>query len=267
MKQVHFLAVFILLWAVPQASPQATAGLPSPRIASNGGGKATYSLPPDKLAKSKALYAQREVLSIAGIAYSLGVLVAMLVFGVIPRYRNWAESFSRHSFVQGLIVIPLFLLTLDLLQLPLDAYQHAMGLRYGLSVQSWTGWFMDVLKSEALTVIIGTVILWIVMVLIRTSPRRWWFYSWLAIMPIALFVVLIKPMLIDPMFDKFYPLEANHPELVEKIQAVVQRAGLNIPKDRMFEMKASEKVTELNAYVTGFGPSKRVVVWDTTLQK
>ena len=66
------------------------------------------------------------------------------------------------------------------------------------------------------------------------------------------------------MFNKFEPLTDHHPELVEQIERVVHRAGMDIPPSRMFEMKASEKTNELNAYVTGFGSSKRVVVWDTT---
>ncbi|MFQ5696362.1 MAG: M48 family metalloprotease, partial [Terriglobia bacterium] len=63
------------------------------------------------------------------------------------------------------------------------------------------------------------------------------------------------------------PLEENQPELVAKIEQVTQRGGLEIPRERMFEMKASEKLKSVNAFVTGFGASKRVVVWDTTLEK
>jgi Zn-dependent protease with chaperone function len=69
------------------------------------------------------------------------------------------------------------------------------------------------------------------------------------------------------LFNKFEPLDAKHPELVTEIEKVVQRAGLQIPRERMFLMQASEKTNRINAYVTGFGASKRVVVWDTTIQK
>ena len=74
------------------------------------------------------------------------------------------------------------------------------------------------------------------------------------------------PLVIDPLFNKFEPLDKSNPQLVDAIERVTKRGGLEIPRDRMFLMKASEKVTTLNAYVTGFGPSKRVVVWDTTIQ-
>jgi Zn-dependent protease with chaperone function len=74
-------------------------------------------------------------------------------------------------------------------------------------------------------------------------------------------------MIVEPMFYHFEPLAATHPALVDQLEKLVARGGLAIPPDRMFEMKASEKLNSLNAYVSGFGGSKRVVVWDTTLQK
>jgi Zn-dependent protease with chaperone function len=100
--------------------------------------------------------------------------------------------------------------------------------------------------------------------MIRRSLRRWWFYGWLVCLPIIVFVVFISPVLIEPLFNKYSPLEQKNPELVTQIEKVVKRGGLDIPRNRMFEMAASEKYTGDNAYVTGFGASKRVVVWDTT---
>ena len=74
---------------------------------------------------------------------------------------------------------------------------------------------------------------------------------WLATIPFILFGIFIQRSLIDPLFNKFEPLTGHHPELVEQIERVVHRAGMEIPPSRMFEMKASEKTNELNAYVTG----------------
>ena len=68
------------------------------------------------------------------------------------------------------------------------------------------------------------------------------------------------------MFNHFDPLQPRQPQLVTEIEKVVQRGGLVIPRDRMYEMRASEKVTTLNAYVSGLGASKRVVVWDNTIK-
>jgi Zn-dependent protease with chaperone function len=108
---------------------------------------------------------------------------------------------------------------------------------------------------------------WILYGVIRRSARRWWFYFWLAAIPIVVFLLFIEPVAIEPLFYKFEPLLAKQPALVAQIDQVVARGGLVIPHERMFEMKASEKLNSLNAYVAGVGASKRVVVWDTTLQK
>jgi Zn-dependent protease with chaperone function len=140
-------------------------------------------------------------------------------------------------------------------------------LQYGLSVQRWGSWFADLFKAEGISILIGILALWVLVVLIRRSPRRWWFYSWLIALPFIFLLVFIAPIVIDPLFNKFEPLEKSNPQLVEAIEKVTARGGLAIPHNRMFLMKASEKVTTLNAYVTGFGASKRVVVWDNTIKK
>jgi Zn-dependent protease with chaperone function len=86
-------------------------------------------------------------------------------------------------------------------------------------------------------------------------------------LPIILGVFILEPVVIDPLFHKFEPLDAQHPALTTDLQILTQRAGLQIPRERMFLMNASSKTNEINAYVTGFGASKRVVIWDNTIQK
>jgi STE24 endopeptidase len=273
MKLRYALALaFLLILTFAAGYSQTAAPAPSPAAAaatSASGGTQTsvYTLPPDKLAKAKALYDLRGTLRIIGTVLSFVILLAILYFGLIARYRDWAEKISRSGFVQGLIVIPLFVLTLDILDLPLASYQHSISRQYGLSVQGWASWFGDVLKGELITLLLSLLLLGIMIWVIRKAPRSWWFYFWLIALPILFFVIMITPYVIDPLFNKFEPLDKTNPELVQQLERVTARGGLNIPRDRMFLMKASEKVTTLNAYVTGFGPSKRVVVWDTTIQK
>jgi Zn-dependent protease with chaperone function len=225
-----------------------------------------YTLPPDKLAKSKALYNLRGKLRIIDTLYGLAILLALLYLGVAAKYRAIAETSGKNRFVQALIFVALFLITTTALQLPLDAYQQSISRQYGLSVQGWGSWFGDVLKGMLVGYVFLTFVAWVIATLIRVSPRRWWLYSWAIIFVLVVFIVAIAPVVIDPLFNKFEPLDKSNPQLVDAIEKVTQRGGLEIPRDRMFLMKASEKVTTLNAYVTGFGPSKRVVVWDTTIK-
>lgn len=263
-------AVLLLCCLLPCARSYAQSP-PAPAASSQGetahGPTTSYTLPPDKLAKAKTLYDIHGRLRIIGTVWSFAVLLGILYFGFGARYRDWAEKAAKYSFVQALIVVPLLLLTVDLLALPLDAYGHSISRDYGLSVQGWGSWFADVGKGELLGFIFGIFALWLLIFLIRKSPRRWWLYCWLIALPFIVLLAVIVPVVIDPMFNKFQPLDQDHPQLVDAIEKVSRRGGLLIPRDHMFEMKASEKVTTLNAYVTGFGPSKRVVVWDTTIQK
>jgi STE24 endopeptidase len=264
-----FLLVFCVALVPQKLVAQTPAVSPTPAAAQGASTTQTteYTLPPDKLAKAKALYDLRGKLRIIDTAYSLIVLLALLALGIAARYRDWAEKAAKNTFVQALIFVPLLMLTLTVLGLPMDAYQQSISLKYGLSVQGWGSWFGDVLKGEAVSLVILTVAIWGITNRIRKNPRRWWFYTWLVAVPFIIFLIFIAPIVIDPLFNKFEPLDKSNPQLVDAIQKVTQRGGLEIPRDRMFLMKASEKVTTLNAYVTGFGPSKRVVVWDTTIQK
>jgi len=251
----------------PKATP-APSSTPGIATAETSGTPTTaYTLPPDKLAKAKALYDLRIKLLIIGTIYGLIQLLAILYLGIMARYRDWAEKLSRWSFIQAMIAVPLFLLTTTLLDLPLDAYHHSVSLKYGLSVQGWASWFGDVGKGFLVAAVIGTCLLWLMITIIRKSPTRWWFYFWFPAYGAFVLIIYGSPWIIDPLFNKFEPLEKDNSQLVRQIEQLTRRTGLAIPRDRMFLMKASEKTTELNAYVTGFGASKRIVVWDTTIQR
>jgi STE24 endopeptidase len=248
----------------PAPTPtQAVAGAPTPAATPT----TVYTLPPDKLEKSKALYDVRVKMRFIATVWSFVVLLAVLYFGIAAKYRDWAELAFKNSFLQALIMIPLLLLTIDLLSLPIDAYEHSISRQYGLSVQGWGSWLWDQAKGEIIGLILATILLWLMVLIIRKSPKRWWFWFWFPLY--AMFVLLMYggPWIIDPLFNNFERLDKNNPTLVSQIEKLTKRSGLSIPRSRMFEMDASKKTNELNAYVAGFGASKRIVVWDTTIQK
>ena len=170
-----------------------------------------YTLPPDKLAKSKALYDISGRLRIIGTIWGFVVLLGILYLGVVARFRDWAEKASHNSFVQALVAIPPFLLVLNVLDWPLSAYGHHISLQYGLSVQRWGSWFADVLKGLGISLVVSTLLLWLMLWIIRRSPRRWWFYFSLIVLPVIVFFVIITPVVIDPMFNKFEPLDKTIP--------------------------------------------------------
>ena len=257
-----------LALSISAGAPPATAqnNPPETSASSQSPPMIHYSLPPDKLQKSYALYLIGGVLYFATTVWGFLVLYGMLRTRFGARLRDCAVRTSRFRVIQAAIVMSLFFFVLQVVQLPFDAYEHHIGLQYGLSVQHWGSWFGDWAKNLALILLGGSIAGWGLYAALRRSPRRWWFYFWLGTIPFVVFVIFIQPIWIDPLFNKFEPLTDRHADLVADLERVVHRGGMDIPPERMFEMKASEKTTELNAYVTGFGSTKRVVVWDTTMQ-
>ena len=154
-----------------------------------------------------------------------------------------------------------------LLNLPLRMVAHHASVGFGFSIQSWGGWFWDQSKSFLLNYLIGGLVVMLLFFLIRRFPQRWWLWLWFPTMAIVLFGVYLSPFLIDPLFNKFEPLTQAEPVLAQQIEQVAVHGGIDIPPERMFLMKASEKTTLMNAYVTGFGSSKRLVIEDTLLKK
>jgi len=226
-----------------------------------------FTLSPEKYEKAVAYSRATYRLHFLGAAYSLALLLIILSLRLAPMFRDWAEGVSRRRFIQAIVFVPLLLFTFDMLKSPLDAYRHHLNAQYGISVQGWGSWAWDWAKGELIQIIIASILAYILYGVIRRSPRRWWLYFGLASVPILVFLMFISPVIIEPLFYKFDPLAATQPALVEQIEKEVQHAGLSIPRERMFEMKASEKLNAIDAYVTGFGSSTRIVVLDTTIQK
>jgi len=224
-----------------------------------------YTLQPDLYRKARNRGRIGFASRIIGFFYGLLVLWLVLRRKLSAKYRDWAESFSRNRFLQAFIFTPLLVLTIGVLQLPIDIFQESVSKLYKVSVQSWPSWTADWAKVQLLTIVIGSLLAWILYAVIRKSPRRWWLYFWIISLPLLLFGIFISPYVIDPLFHKYEPLSTKAPQLVPELQRVTRRAGQEIPPERMFWMKASDKTIATNASVNGFGASKRIIIWDTTL--
>lgn len=225
-----------------------------------------YSLPSGKLAKAQHLAAVHVTMHFADAIWGIVQVALLLWLGVIAWMRDVAVRAGRNRWAQGFVFLLLFLAVTSLLELPLEMYSHQLSLRYGLSVQGWAGWFGDQGKAFLLTWIIGGLVMMLLFRVIRSLPNWWWLAFWVCTIPIMLFGIFASPY-IEPMFNHYEPLAKSNPALVAKLEQVVAKGHMNIPPERMFLMKASAKVTTLNADVEGFGHSKRVVVWDTSIAK
>lgn len=276
MKPQRFaLSCFLLVLLAPcslgqeqqnSVPPSATAARDASNPPANQAVILEYSPPAENARKSEAYSAAHYHHYFVNTLYGWLVLMVLLHWRVGSKYRDWAQGVSSRRFVQLILYAPLLLLTVAVLGLPSDLWDQSLQRRFGLSVQSWKSWAGDWVTNEIIALIVGSILVGILYAVIRRSVRRWWFYFWLASIPVLLLIFFLQPVIVDPLFFKFTPLQAKHPDLVASMEQVVHHGGMEIPPDRMFEMNASTKTTGVNAYVTGFGASKRAVVWDTTIQ-
>jgi STE24 endopeptidase len=240
---------------------------PNPSTPTNSNEVERYTLSHDRYEKAVAYSRAGYTLYFLSVFIELAVLIAALQFGLVARIRDFSQRTTENRFLQGLLFIPILGFLLDLADFPVSIAWHALSLHYQQSVQHWGSWLLDRGKAELLALGFLTLLGLILFLVIRKNPQRWWFYFWLAALPIILGVFVLEPVVIDPLFYKFEPLALQHHDFTTDLQKLTQRAGLQIPRERMFLMNASTKTNSINAYVTGFGASKRVVIYDNTLKQ
>ena len=245
-----------------QSAPAPTA-TPTAQPAPAQPATQAYSLPADKLAKAIALSRIRNILDITGSIWGLVFLWLLLATRFAAALAGWAERLLSRRWMQGLLFFAAFLIISTLASIPFDILGHHFSRSYGISVQGWGGWTWDQTKALGLSILIGAPVLLLFNWIVRRWPKRYWFGLWLVTIPLLILGIFVSPLL-EPIFNKFEPLSQNNAALVTDLEKVVARTGTNIPPDRMYLMKASVKTNGLNAYVSGLGATKRVVVWDTT---
>jgi Zn-dependent protease with chaperone function len=241
-----------------QAAPQASTAVTQP-----ASGQQAYSLPPDKLAKAIAISHIRNILDIVGSLWQIVVIWLLLATRAAAGLEREIERIASHRWAQGIFFFAAFFIILWLSGLPLSIYGHYVERSYQISVESWAGWFSDDAKELGFAIAITTPALLLFNWIVSRWPRRYWLGAWVVTLPILVIVFFVEP-LVEPLFEKFEPLQAHDPALVADLEKVVARTGTEIPPSRMYLMKASLKTNGLNAYVTGIGATKRIVVWDTT---
>ena len=219
---------------------------------------------PEPSEKAMRYYRSGNVLWWINLLWGLAVPILFLFTGFSARIRSWATKIGRKWFFILAIYLVAFLFLTFLIDLPLAYYQgfvrqHA----YDLSNQAFGKWFGDALKGLMVGTVTAVLFGWFPYLLLRKSPRRWWLYTGLAALPFLFFMNLVSPLWIAPLFNDFGPMKDK--ALEAEILQLAERAG--IEGSRVFEVDKSVDTKAVNAYVTGFLNSKRIVLWDTTLAK
>lgn len=255
--------------ASPNAGGAAATQSPSPAAASP-----TVAPPaaadtgpvPVPQASEKAIRYERggNVLFVVDTLLGLLIPLVLLFTGLSARIRDVARRIGRRWYFTLAVYGAILTVLLWVVSLPLDYYEsfvreHA----YGLSTQSAGKWFGDSAKAMVVSIFGFALVMWVPYLLLRKSPRRWWLWTAVAAIPLLATLFFLQPLVIDPLFNKFGPMHDK--QLEAHILAEAQRAG--IQGSRVFEVNKSVDTNALNAYVTGFGGSKRIVLWDTIIRK
>ena len=214
--------------------------------------------------KAWSYYYTRNALWAIGILWGLAIPALFLFTGWSARIRDIARGKGRGPTATILAYLGIYSAIEFGLGLPL-AYVTGFAVEhhYGLSNQALGKWAADTLIGFALGLAIGSLVVLGIYALLRASPRRWWLYSGLALIPFIVVMFLVSPIWIAPLFNKFGPMKDK--ALEARIVALAQRAG--IEGARVFEVDKSEDTKALNAYVTGFGATQRIVLWDTIIKR
>ena len=195
----------------------------------------------------------------------LALPAALLLTGFSARLRGLAARLGRGRWLATVALYGvLFTAVMSLGYLPFAWYAGFVREHdYGLSNQSAGRWLGDWAKGVMVGAVVSALVLWIPYLLLRASPRRWWLWTGLASVPLGFLALLVGPVWIAPLFDDFGPMRDR--DLETRILAVAERAG--IEESRVFEVNKSDDTRLVNAYVTGIGGTKRIVLWDTILQR
>ncbi len=262
MRALLPIVAFFLLLASAASAQQPAA---TPDLRQTSAQSSTAPVPvPEPSEKAVSYYRSGIVLWVVNVIWGLAIPALFVFTGFSARIRDWAKRVGKLWFFIIGLYFAIFLIINFAIDFPLSYYQgYTRQHAYGLSNQTFGKWFGDEIKGLAIGIVVGFLFLWIPYLLLKKSPRRWWLYTGLLSIPFLILVILVQPVWIDPLFNKFGAMKNK--ELEAKILALAARAG--VEGGRVYEVEKSVDTKALNAYVAGFGATKRIVLWDTIIAK
>ncbi|GAA2562888.1 hypothetical protein GCM10010435_38760 [Winogradskya consettensis] len=223
---------------------------------------ALKEFPAGQLARARAFH---EALRPAGYASMAIGLVGALLLGLTPlgaRLVTLAgRPFGGHWIAQAVLGGLIVVLVVEVVTLPLAAWRHRVVVEYGISTQTWGAWAVDLVKSYAVGAVIGGLALLGFFAVTRAAPRWWWAFGAAGAALVVVLLSFVLPVVVEPIFNKFTPM-ADGPLRTELMQ-LAARDG--VPVKDVLVADASRRTRAVNAYVSGFGPTRRIVVYDTML--
>jgi STE24 endopeptidase len=214
--------------------------------------------------KAAAYTVAKSRLGLVGLALGTVVLIGWTLMGGL----NWLNQALLHGLgagmAQQIALVLAFMAIGGLIDLPLSLYStFKLEAEYGFNKTSFKLWLVDAIKGTVLSLVIVVPLLWAVLWLMAQAGPLWWLWAWGLIVAFQLLLMAIAPNVIMPLFNKFTPLADD--ALKTRVDGLMQRCGFK--SKGFFVMDGSRRSAHSNAFFTGFGASKRVVFFDTLLEK
>jgi STE24 endopeptidase len=163
----------------------------------------------------------------------------------------------------GLIFFAVIGLTEVLAGLPFD-YYHTFVIeeRHGFNTKTVKIWILDLIKSLLVMIVLGGLLLCALLLLLKYTGKDWWIWSWAVFLCFQLLITVLYPIVIEPLFNKFTPLEAG--DLKTDIEQLVKKEGFKI--EGVYQMDATRRTRHTNAYFSGIGKARRIVLFDSLVE-
>ena len=204
-------------------------------------------------------------LGVVDVAVDVALLLALTLGGVLQIVSDlWAHWLSLNSLSHGTALIFSVVMLQSIISAPLELYRtFVIEERFGFNKMTWRLYIVDMLKSTALAAALGIPLLLSVLWLMQAAGSLWWLYVWILLVGYTVFLQFIAPRFIMPIFNKFSPVK--DPALVERVQKLLDRCGYR--SNGLFVMDGSKRSAHGNAFFSGFGATKRIVLFDTLLER
>ena len=193
------------------------------------------------------------------------VITIIFIFGgLLNIYNSWIASLNWPFILTGILFLLILSYASTFLSIPFSLYStFKIENKYGFNTTTPKLWLTDFLKSILVSTILMGIVALVGLWLIQSSPNYWWIWVWGFFLIFSLFMMYISPYVIEPLFNKFTPIEEEGIE--DKIKKLMQKVNLKV--SRVFKMDASKRSRHTNAYFTGIGRVKRIILYDTLLEK
>ncbi|KQQ88940.1 M48 family metallopeptidase [Massilia sp. Leaf139] len=201
---------------------------------------------------------------IAALLWSGLVLVGFTLLGGLQAISNALLHLAGPGMLHQIALIAAFAIVSGLLDLPFEYYrQFVLEERFGFNKMSVKLWMADMVKGTLVGAAIGLPLLWVVLTLMASAGSLWWFWTWLVWSGFQLLMMVLYPSVIAPLFNKFTPLSDE--SLKSRIEGLMARVGF--ASKGLFVMDGSRRSAHGNAYFSGFGAAKRIVFFDTLIER